>query len=193
MATWAAIRDAVQTAIVTASGLSSGAVIWKFQDAPQPALDYVALSLGAPIELGQDAIVTSTDLNRDPGEEVELAVVGVREIALQVEVYTAATVASAGVPDALERAERIRTSLRLPTLREALAAVQFVPFASGPVQYVPDIVAIGFRGRALLAVRCLMPSPAVAEYVGYIETVTGTVTATGGGTGSPYVIDYTAP
>ena len=53
MATWAAIANAVQAAIVSGASLTAGAVRWRFQDSPQPALSFIDLSLGTSLEVGQ--------------------------------------------------------------------------------------------------------------------------------------------
>ncbi len=189
MATWPQIRAAIQSAIASASGLASGKVIWKFQDGPQPALDYVALHLSPLRTIGRDGINASTDLDRTAGQEIELRVGGLREMVLSVEVFTAAV---ADGSDALARGETIRTALSLPTVRDVLGAVGVVPFDPGPVQYTPAIAAAGFRGRGLVEIRCSLPAPAAVEYLGYIDTVNGTHTTTGGALGSD-ANTFTAP
>jgi hypothetical protein len=193
---WAAVRDAIQGVIVTASGLAASQVIWQYQSANEPPMDdahgnaYIALSLSSPIGIGIDGIVATTDLSRPAGQEIKLAVNGVREITLTIEVYTNAVVSSAIEADALEIAERIRTSFTLPSIMDALAAVQVATFdTQQPVQYVPAVVAVAFRGRAVYEVRCYLPAPAVADYIGYIAKATGTITAHGSNV-DPLVIPY---
>lgn len=181
--------DAIQAAIVSASGLSAGKVIWGFQNADQPELNYVSLSLSQLMTLGIDSVMTDYDGGRDAGAEIGLTVSGVREVGLEVSVFTAALAEAA---DALWLAEKIRTSLVLPSIRSALATVAVVPFDPGPVQYIPEVVSVGFRGRAIMTIRCYMPAPVVVEYIGYIAEVQGTKTVKGGLT-SPhsYNFDYT--
>lgn len=192
MSTRSAQLDAIQAAIVTVSGFNTARVLWKFQNADAPALDYCALSLGVATEVGQDFIVEDYSALRSPGSEFRETVTGTREISLQCEVFSAATVSSVSAADAMETAENIRTGLRLTAVRAALATVGVVPFDRPSVTYIPDVVSVGFRGRALVTVRCYMPAPAVVAYTGYIATVEGTITVSGGHP-DPTVIDYTAP
>ena len=176
---WATAADAIQAAIVAASGLTAAAVRWRYQDAAQPALPYVDLSLGVATELGEPYVCDDYDATRDPGKEVKLEVRGLQEISLTVEVFSATTTPDDGAAIAL--AHQIRQGLRLPSVRDALQAVGFVPLDSAGVQWLPEIVAAGFRGRATFDTRCTLPAPTVAEYAGYIATIAGTVTAKQGG------------
>ena len=119
---------------------------------------------------------------------VALTVVGVREVSLQMECFTGPAPGSvapaAGLVEALGSTARavldeVVTRLRLPTARDALAAGGVTPFDPGPVNWIPDIVSIGFRGRASCDVRCRMPARALAEYVNWIASVAGTATIEG--------------
>lgn len=188
--TWTQTRDAIHAAIVSASGLAASKVVWGFQDVDERALDYVSMSLGASTTVGQDWIRANYDAGR-PGNEFELSTQGTREVALQLQVFSSATVSATGAVDALERAERVKGCLRLPTTRALLDAVAVVPFDPGPVQYVPEVVQVGFRGRATLDVRCYMPAPVFAEYTTYIATISGTISVDGGA-GPATEIDFEA-
>lgn len=132
--------------------------------------------VGGPTGAG-GAIVDGTCVwqFRAVGEELRRDVTGFREATLHVEAFTSST---SGAGDALILAETIRTSLRLPSIRGLLSAVGVTPFdPSDGIQFAPDIVAVGFRGRALLDVRCWLPAPVVFELAGYITSIEGTVTA----------------
>lgn len=192
--TWPIILDAMHAAIIAASKLPDGQVIWKGQNVGAPEESYVAMSLGPVLEVGQDGEVDKTDLSRPAGEEVELEMLGSREVALQLEVFTAATVPTVGAEDALTIAERVRTRLRLSSIRRPLAEATVSPFGIGQVQHLPAIEAAGFRGRALLDVRCYLSVPLddAKEYTGYIARVNGTVTASGDGSGT-VTKNFTAP
>ncbi len=178
--TWYLTRDAIVAAVVAASGLSS--VIWEGQDADQPALPYVAIAIGGLQEIGMDWVIPHTDLNRPEGQEIELAVTGWRDVSLELKVYTEATIASSTATDATAIGERIRSSLLLPSIRRNLATVGVVPIDSSPSNNVPPIVAIKFRGFALIDVRCYMAAETVSEYCGYIASLSGTITAVDTGT-----------
>ena len=75
--------------------------------------------------------------------------------------------------------------------RDAFAAVGIVPFDPGPVNYVPDVVAIGFRGRAVCDVRCRMAARVIEEYTTYINSVAGTATISGM-SGGPVAVPFSA-
>lgn len=187
---WTELRDAMQAAIVKASGLATGKVIWKYQSADQPAMDYIAMTISPASNPGQDGLVSSTDLGRPAGQEIKLEVRGFREVTLELEVFTATLADST---DALALAEKIRSALRLPSVRDGLAAVGASAFDVGPTQYLPEIVAVGFRGRATLPIRCFVPAQDAADLTGYIATVSGTLTAKGGGTGGTITRPFGAP
>lgn len=190
---WASLRDAMVAAVQTASGLDAQHIIWADQSATQPTGSYISLSLSSAENPGQDGVVESTDLTRPTGQEVQIAVVGFREVVLQLEIFTDAVVSSGSAADALDLAETIRSALRLPTVRETAAAVglSFLDLAA-PVQYVPTVVAVGFRGRATLDLHCNVPATDAAEYAGYIAEVDGTMTVHGGNV-DPRSTVFTAP
>jgi hypothetical protein len=233
---WQTIADT----IAAASGLTT---VWKYQNANQPATDYVALSLGAFITDGFDytqetpapdwtALTTyavgdrvlndtgpltytcitagesaasggPTGTGSDitdgtahwkfipAGSEVAIAVGGVREVALQIEVWSAAVVEEIAKVTAVSACDAIVTKLRLPTARNALAVVGMTPFDPGPSNWIPSIVAARFRGRATSDVRCRIPARALTEYAGFIASLTATATVTG--PGSTLTETITAP
>jgi hypothetical protein len=176
---WDDVGDAIQAAIVRASGLGAGQVIWKGQNRSQLATDYVTLQLGGPITLGIDYIQTSTDLSRPAGQEIELRARGRREYPLEVECFTTQAI-SARSNSALELCSRLLLALTLPSVRAILTAQDVSPFDPGTPQWIPDVPSTRFRGRAVATVRCYMPPPTAVEYVGYIERMSGTVTMHGG-------------
>lgn len=177
-ATWAQIEAAIQASVATASGLST---IWRYQAANQPALDYVGLSLGAVTTVGVDFIDESYDLLRPPHERIALTVGGTREVQLQIEVWSSALVEALGQATALSIVDAIVTKMRLPLMRNALRAVGVTPFDPGPANWLPSIVAVGFRGHAVCNVRCRMPARALVEYADYIASISVAAEITGPG------------
>lgn len=173
---WDDVGDAIQAAIAKASGLAPGQVIWKDQDGNAPLLDYVAISLGGPIQLGIDYLAQDFDETRPRGQEFRLRVQGTREVPLEIECFTASAITGRQA-SALYLCTKILAALVLPSVRELMAAQDVVPFDPGAPQWIPDVPSTTFRGRAVATVRCYMPVPTVEEYVGYIERVTGTVSA----------------
>jgi hypothetical protein len=196
MPTWPEVRTALQDAVVTASGLAGGKVIWAGQDGNAPSLPYVTLSITSVLTVGQDSIRDDTDLSRPAGQEVELEVLGVRELALSIVAFTAAPVASTGVQDAAALADKIRSRLTFESVRLALCAKSISIFDLGPVQPLPILVANSHRGRASLDVRCYVSIPGEAgelsEYVSYIDTVNGEIEAANTGA-ADIVRPFTAP
>lgn len=185
---WSDIEDAVQTAVVAASGLPPSSVIWSYQNQGEFPMPYVRLCFGGETAIGVDRLQSSTDLSRPNGMEVMQSVKGVREVPLDIEAYTSETF---GDDSARRLCEVIRTKLRLDSIRVGLRAVGLVPFDLGTVQFVPDIPKAKFRGRAIVTLRCYVPVIDCYEYVGYIARVNGLFTPSGyalpsGATGIPF-------
>jgi len=177
---WPAVRDAFVAAIATASGLDAQHVVWAYQRATQPTGPYISLSLSVLSNPGQDGIVATTDLTRPAGQEIQLAVIGFREATLDLEIFSDVVVSANGSADPIEIGENVRAALALPTLRETAAVAGISFLGDSPVQYLPEIVAVDFRGRATLDIQCFVPAAAAVEYTGYVASVTGAVTVHGG-------------
>lgn len=173
---WADIEDATHKAIRLASGYASDQVFWSHQNFNAPTLDYVLLTFGGELALGQDWIRITQDLTRPVGQEIKLDVRGVREVPLQIEVFTSDVY---GDSAARRVAEMIRTKLRLDGVRHGMRRAGISPFDSDSVQWIPDIPTANFRGRAVLTVRCYVPVIDCYEYVGYIATVRGLIFPSG--------------
>lgn len=176
--TWDDIGNAIVAAVARAGNLPDGHVIWKHQNYNAPAHRYVTLSLPSVLEIGQDFIRRKTDLSRPRGQEVELAVRGTREAALELELFTDANVAGDSNA-ALAQMISLTASLKLPSVHAILSSYAISAFDVGRINWIPDIPGAVFRGRAVCTVRCYMPLPTVAEYAGFIERVIGKFTAYG--------------
>lgn len=170
-------EDAFFSALQRASGLPSDNVVWSFAARDQPGLPYLTLNLGMSDTIGIDYIKTTVDETRAAGQEIKQEVKGIREVSLELQAFTAAVSNDGSARDLLERT---KAGLTLPSVGAILRTVGVSTFDPGPVNYIPAVVSAGFRGRAVCSVRCYMPAPSVAEYAGYIERVTGTITAKGG-------------
>ena len=87
---WTDLRDAMQGAVAAASGLAGSAVIWKFQDSNQPpATRYIALTVSPASNPGQDGIQATYVGGADPLVDMRLDVIGLRELTLALEVFSA--------------------------------------------------------------------------------------------------------
>lgn len=185
---WEDIENAIQRAVAQATGLASDSVIWKYQNFNQPDFDYATVDLGDLITIGQDFVKYSTDLTRPNGQEIKQRVVGLREVSLEIEVFTADRLGNESAKPILERA---RTALRLPSIKHALNVAGLSPFDLGAVHSLPYIPSVNFRGRAVCSIRCNVITPEVVEYCGYISRVRGTATwyTASGVTGGQAIFD----
>jgi hypothetical protein len=193
---WEQVQDAFQAAVARAARLDPALVIWGFQDVDQPPMDpsavdgntgrrsYIKLAMPSIATIGLDWVQATYDASRAAGQEIELKPQGTREMPLELQAFTTST---ADGNAAIFLAERARTHLLLPSIRAILSAVGISLFDPGPVRYVPSVVAAGFRGRATCTLRTYVPALALAEYVTYIQTVSGTITTTGGAQSTPNV------
>jgi hypothetical protein len=171
--TWKQVQDALRTAISVAGGLPT---IWRDQDANQPGADYVGLSLGRVATVDVDWVDERYD---DEAGQIALTLAGTREVMLQIEVWSTRTVEKVAEETARATCDKIVSKLRLPLARNAFKAVGVVPFDPGPTNWVPSVVAAGFRGRAQCDVRCRMPARAYKEYANWIEGIAGYATIMG--------------
>lgn len=242
MGVWNDTMDAIQSAMVTASGLPTGNVIWEWQNADAPPLPYMSMGMKTLATIGQDWTKQSVvlpwaasssyalgDLRiNDSGNNTYQCITagvsaasggpigtgsnitdgsvhweyfsniaqlkretrGVREMGLDLEYFSANT---ADESDAQNMLERVKTALRLHSVRDQLTEVNVSPFDPGPVGYIPEVVAVGFRGRATCLIRCYMPAPVVFEYITYIQKVAGTISYSGGAFPGATTIPWKAP
>jgi hypothetical protein len=190
---WDQIQDAFSTAIARAAQLDPSRILWAFQDVDEPPMDntisgntgkrsYIKLAMPSIKTIGRDFLQRSYDATRAAGQEVKLQVQGTRELPLELQAFTAST---ADGQAAIFLADLAVSNLLLPSVRDILTAVGISVFDPGPVQYVPTVVAAGFRGRATCTLRTYVPALALAEYVTWIQTVNGTLTTTGGAQAGP--------
>lgn len=164
-ADWKAIEDALRAWVLTASGFSDQSVLFGYQNDNVPDDDYITITLGGLIQLGQDHLSSTTDLMRPAGQEVEILVCGDREFSVAVEVFTTRVT---GQTAGRATAAKIQTALKLPGIRGALNAAGISPFDHGDVQWLPAIDSVTFQGRAILTARCYIRDDA-SELTGYIE------------------------
>ena len=172
--TWQQTRDAIHAAIVSASGLATDHVIWSWQNVDAPDTPYIELALTPSMQIGQDWIDETYDVTRPAGKEIELAVRGTREVKLAVTIFSLKAVDTGNI-EAVAVAQTIQGKLLLPSVRNQMAAVGVTPFDPSHIVNVPAIIKAGFRGRAVLDVRCYMPAIVVADYIGWIQFVQGTL------------------
>ena len=188
-ATWAQIFAAIEAAITTLTGLT---VIWSWQNYNAPPLNYVRVGIGSAATVGQDWIQEWQTGSSTPNEEFALTVGGLREVALQIEAFSASTVETEAAATSLSIVDTVTAGLYLPSIRAALNAVGFTPFAPGPTNYIPDVVSTGFRGRAVCDVRSYLPARMVEEYATFIASVALDANVSGTGNGTTIDVPITA-
>lgn len=190
-----AIEDAIWEAVYVAAELPGDHVRWKYKNTNQPPDPYIDLGIGSSFNPGQDGLKATTDLTRPRGKEIELRVVGVRQIVLQMEAWTTPTSSDAEEgEDAIALLEQVKTAMILPGFKERLRRVgAAVLDRSDPVNFVPSIVRANFRGRATFDCRVSVPPIPVREFVGYIERVSGTIQVGLTGPDEPIAIPFNQP
>lgn len=186
---WPEVMDAMQSAWAAAARIDPSRVLWAWQPTTQPPTPYVKLAMPSIEQIGQDFLSMEFVPTRAPGQEFKIQPQGQREIPLEMQVFTDDVALGTS---AIFLAEQIKTGLLLPSVRNQLTAVGVSPFDPGRVSYAPSIVGTGFRGRATCTIRCYVPAQALAEYVGYISSMAGTITTTGGASPSLPGLPYTA-
>jgi hypothetical protein len=167
---WQDIEDAVHDAIARASGLPPEQVVWKYQNRNSPELDFATIDLTNIVQVGEDRVRYTQDLTRPVGQEIKQKISGIRDVSLDLEVFTSNP---RGNDSARAIMERTRSALRIPSIKYALRSTGIAPFDIGTVQYLYDIPSVSFRGRAVCSIRCYVSMPEVVEYCGYIERVRG--------------------
>lgn len=177
--TWDDVERAAHAAVVKASRLDAGQVVWAHQNCGQPALDHIVLNFGGEMIVGQDRIESGFDASRPRGQEFKESIRGLREVGLELQAFTAAT---SGERAARRLLELVRGRIQLESIRGPLNRAGCTPFdGSGAINWVPDIPGANFRGRATHTIRCYVPvlDGSVDEHVGYIAHVSGRIVPSG--------------
>lgn len=175
---WDDVGNALVEGVKAAANLPDSRVIWKQQNYNAPPHSYITLAMPSIIEKGQDWVEESTDLTRPRGQEVEIRVKGIREVPLELELFTDEGVAGGG-HSAIAKMVDLTARFKLPSVRDIFSAQGISPFDVGKISWIPDIPGTTFRGRAVCTVRTYLPLPSVAEYVGFIERIIGSFVSQG--------------
>lgn len=173
---WADIENAVVAWVKDALGLQSGDVILARQGGPRPDRTYATVAFVGPIPRGAfDHVERTTDLNRDPGEEIEYKVVGWRELGATVQIFTEETNGATG---AQALASKVMAAARLPSNAAGFLAAGMTLLGLSAVRVESDLLETEFEGRAILDARFLT-SEELVEYTGYIASLEITLAETG--------------
>lgn len=163
---WSTFQKALQDAVVAASGLADGKVIWARQNGTRPAAPYVTLNLSPMQTLGIDGTRHTYDSGGVAGSEITLSHGGMREFGLTLTAF------GDGLGDgaAVAILETVRSALNKLSIREALEAANISFFDFGSVLDLTQVVDAGFEGRATVQFRGYTTQE-VTETLGYIQTV----------------------
>lgn len=175
---WDDVGNALVAGVKAAANLPDSRVIWKQQNYNAPPHSYITLAMPSILEKGQDWIEENTDITRPRGQEVEIRVKGIREVPLELELFTDEGVAGGG-HSAIVKMVDLTARFKLPSVREIFSAQGISLFDVGKINWIPDVPGTTFRGRAVCTIRMYLPLPSVAEYVGFIERVIGSFVSEG--------------
>jgi hypothetical protein len=194
-----------QTALVSwvrgAAGLPANRVFMAEQDGPNPedTTDDPFATLRFASLLGTGASDEVAYINHeddedppDVGQELELKVLAYGVLVVTLQLYSAKTY---GTTCAMALAQKCRTALSLPSVHSALSRSGLSVANPGNVLNVATRVETRWRGRAVLDVRFNVLNDA-SERLGYIETVSGTLTLEpidGGSVDVPFVAPAPQP
>ena len=170
MADWVAIENALALWVRTASGYSTGQVIWAEQSptGTRPVGPMIALRLGDITDVtGLDELQSNTDLLRPAGQEIELRAKGFKKFTLSLQAFGGGTT---GATTGRAVLGALQTSLSLPSYRDALGAVNVAPLDYGTVQNVTAVDHTKFESRAVCDFQFYMLDE-YSDLTGYIATV----------------------
>lgn len=163
---WSTFQKAIQDAIVSASGLADGKVIWARQNGTRPAAPYITLNLTPFTTIGIDGTRHTYNSGGASGAEITLTHGGMREFGLTVVAFGDGL----GDGSAMAVIETLRAGLNKITVREALEAANVSFFDFGTVVDLTQVIDTGFEGRATTTLRGYTTQE-VTETLGYIQTV----------------------
>lgn len=130
-------------------------VIYYYQNAPRPTVDYVTLYISSLVQIGRDF----TQGTFDDGGSSDL--VGDREFTLQVQAYGG---------DPLTILENLRTSLQIESVLATLRAVGIVYVNWFPINDITDLIDSRFENRGTMDLLFRI-AQMVTENIGAIDTV----------------------
>lgn len=172
------VEDAFRTWVKTATGLADNNIFFQDQKVERPTSTYVTIRVGSVVPLGAVDPVTITEVTDPvPGQEIQISVDGIREVTTSIQVFGPA-VSTNPTATAMYIANKIQTSLRLPSVQDALDSAGISVFDIGAVNNLTQLLDTGFDGRAQFDVRCYIVF-SVSQFETYIETAEVTDNTTG--------------
>jgi hypothetical protein len=186
MLSYAALENAIVSAVKTASGYASGQVFLSDQSKSIPSGDYIRIRFGDIPESRTAVPSQSTAYSPTPaGAEITHTYRLAKEFTVTLEVITASVT---GDSSALAIAAKVQNNLNLSTVRATLKSAGLGLLSTGGVKYVPAIKGTRFEARALVEPRFYLIDT-TTETTTYIETITKPLDYTQPPLGNPDTID----
>lgn len=161
---WAAVEDAVHDWVSSVTGIP---VIWADQNARPPPGDYITMRLRGPRKLGAfDAVAHFFNPEGGPGEQLEYASRGERELTLSLQAFSATTNRTAAARVHLAKLQGV---MDMPSTRARFEAVRLVLIDASEVLNVSTLAEADIQGRAAMDVR-IRCSDSESEWGEWIET-----------------------
>lgn len=172
---WTAAEDAIRQWVLDASELSEEQVLWSHYSQPRPTGEFVSISIDGPTQVGLDYVQSSTDLSQPADQEIELKVIGTRDITVSVSCFGGQASSSTS---SQAMASKIMTGVRLPSINSALHIAGVYPHGTPTIINVPGIIGAKFEPRAIVEHAFYIVED-ISERTGYIATISGVGTISG--------------
>ena len=174
MTNWSTMEDALFDWVQLSSGLSADKIQWTHYSQPRLTGQFITIMLSGPKQIGLDYVQTSTDLTQPAGEEIELKVIGNRNMLVTVTCFGGDPTTDSSIA----MASKVMLGPRLPSINTLLHAGGVTPHGTPSITNIPSIVGAKFESRAMVEHEFYF-SDDVSERTGFISTVSGTGTVSG--------------
>lgn len=168
MIAWSTVENALHAWVVAGSGLPAARVVWSGEPVARPTPPYITIKIAGVRKVGEDWRQTrDAPAPASAGEEIVHSVRGRRELSITLQCFDGD---ATGVNMPLALLERVKTSVRLPTIHAGLRAAGVGVAAFGNVTAI-DTAQLGasrFEPRAILDLRAFVSSE-VEEFTTYIQ------------------------
>jgi hypothetical protein len=170
------IESAVRAWIKAGSGFDDAHVFLGDQKVPRPTGPYITIKVMSDKSLGAVAEhFWVYDAHRPAGQEMAITTREQLELSLSIQVFNAATVGSSHAVDVMRR---IRASIGLPSIRDAINNAGLGLSGISDIKNLSTLLGTAFDGRASMDVSFYTTCDA-SEYTTFIEKATITDTTLG--------------
>jgi hypothetical protein len=170
----AAIEDTIRAWVKAGAALDDEHVFFAKQKVERPSGPYITVLLTGVVPIGtNDAQETNYDALRPAGSEIEIQVIGEREIHASIQAFNCPTT---GTNSAVDLMSMMQLRWSLPSVQDVLDAGGISVFDNGEVADLAALLGTNFDGRASIDVR-FYARLTVSEFTTWIERVEGTALA----------------